>query len=96
MIHGNLILLLSLAVFRYPVHLRRSFLDEADGKFQAMPAHLHVYVPDTDALCAQAVRAGAISVIPPRNAPYGDRAATVKDPCGNTRCQATYFGTGQP
>jgi hypothetical protein len=40
-------------------------LDEVHGKFQPMPANLHVYVPDTDALRAQAVRTGAISVIPP-------------------------------
>jgi PhnB protein len=69
-------------------------LDEAHSEFQPMPAYLHVYVPDTDALYAQAVRAGATGVTPPANAPYGDRAATVKDPFGNTWFLATYLGGG--
>lgn len=67
-------------------------IDEAHGEFQPSPCYLHVYVPDTDALYAQAIRAGAISVTPPQNAPYGDRAATVKDPFGNTWFLATYLG----
>jgi uncharacterized glyoxalase superfamily protein PhnB len=71
-------------------------IDEAHGEFQPMPAYLHVYVPDTDAIYAQAVRAGATGVTPPANAPYGDRAATVKDPFGNTWFLATYLGAGQP
>ncbi|MHB8499320.1 MAG: VOC family protein [Candidatus Acidiferrales bacterium] len=71
-------------------------IDEAHGEFQPMPCYLHVYVPDTDALYAQAIRAGAISVTPPNNAPYGDRAATVKDPFGNTWFLATYLGISQP
>jgi hypothetical protein len=76
------------------MHLRRSPLDEAHGKFQLLPAYLHVYVPDTDALHAQPVRAGASSAIPPEDAPYGERAATVKDPCGNTWFLAAHFRHG--
>jgi PhnB protein len=71
-------------------------LNEAHGEFQPMPAYLHVYVPDTDAIYAQAVRAGATGVTPPANAPYGDRAATVKDPFGNTWFLATYLGPSRP
>src|SRR6266481_3756152 len=37
-------------------------IDEAQGEFQPMPCHLHVYVPDTDAVYAQALRAGASSI----------------------------------
>lgn len=70
-------------------------IDEAHGEFQPTPAYLHVYVPDTDAVYAQAVRAGATSVTPPQNAPYGDRTATVKDPFGNTWFLATCLGAGQ-
>ncbi|MGC1492236.1 MAG: VOC family protein, partial [Candidatus Acidiferrum sp.] len=66
-------------------------IDEAHGAFQPAPAYLHVYVPDTDAFYAQALRAGATSVTPPANAPYGDRTATVKDPFGNTWFLATYL-----
>jgi PhnB protein len=71
-------------------------IDEAHGEFQPTPAYLHVYVADTDAVYAQAVRSGALGVTPPNDAPYGDRAAAVKDPFGNTWFLATYLGTGQP
>jgi hypothetical protein len=76
------------------MHLRRCLLDEAHGKFQPIPALLHGYLPDTDALYAQAVGAGAISAIPPQNAPYGIRAITVKDPCGNQWFPVTHFRHG--
>jgi len=67
-------------------------IDEAHGEFQPMPCHLHVYVPDTDAVYARAMQAGATSIEPPRDAPYGDRAAGVKDVWGNSWFIATYLG----
>jgi len=67
-------------------------IDEAHGEFQPMPCHLHVYVPDTDAAYARAMAAGATSIEEPRNAPYGDRAAGVKDAWGNSWFIATYLG----
>jgi PhnB protein len=67
-------------------------IDEAHGEFQPMPCHLHVYVPDTDAAYAHALEAGATSIEAPRNAPYGDRAAGVKDTFGNSWFIATYLG----
>ena len=67
-------------------------IDEAHGEFQPMPCHLHVYVPDTDAVYARALQAGATSIEPPRDAPYGDRAAGVKDVWGNSWFIATYLG----
>jgi PhnB protein len=67
-------------------------IDEAHGEFQPTPFYLHAYVPDTDALYAQALRAGATSVTAPYDAPYGDRAAAVADPFGNTWYLATYLG----
>ncbi|HXJ06415.1 MAG TPA: VOC family protein [Candidatus Acidoferrum sp.] len=70
-------------------------IDEAQGEVQPTQSNLHAYVPDTDAIYAQALRAGAIGITPPSNAPYGDRAATVKDPYGNTWFLATYLGTGR-
>src|SRR5258708_39545362 len=66
---------------------------EAHGEFQPMACHLHVYVPDTDAVYERALRAGASSIETPRNAPYGDRAAGVKDAWGNSWFIATYLGT---
>src|SRR5437762_2558172 len=67
-------------------------IDEARGENQPMPCHLHIYVPDTDAVYAQALRAGATSIDAPRNAPYGDRAAGVKDAWGNSWFIATHLG----
>ena len=67
-------------------------IDEAHAEFQPMPCHLHVYVPDTDAAYARAMDAGATSIDTPRNAPYGDRAAGVKDAWGNSWFIATYLG----
>jgi PhnB protein len=67
-------------------------IDEAHGEFQPMPCHLHVYVPDTDSAYARALQAGATSIEAPRNAPYGDRAAGVKDAWGNSWFIATYLG----
>ncbi len=70
-------------------------LDEAQGGSQPTQSYLHVYVPDTDAVYAQALAAGATGVTPPNTAPYGDRAAAVKDPFGNTWFLATYLGAGK-
>jgi len=53
-------------------------------------------VPDTDALYARAVAAGAKGVQPPYTAPYGERAATITDPFGNTWFLATYLGAAEP
>lgn len=49
------------------------------------PTHgsIHVYVPDVDACHARGLAAGAASVSPPTDQPYGDRTAGVRDPEGN-------------
>jgi len=65
-------------------------IDEAQGEPQQ--SYLHVYVPDTDGLYAQAVAAGAKGVHAPYTAPYGDRAAGIVDPFGNMWFLATYLG----
>jgi uncharacterized glyoxalase superfamily protein PhnB len=67
-------------------------IDEAHGEFQPKPCHLHIYVPDADAVYAQAMRAGATSVETPQDKPYGDRVAGVKDAWGNSWFIATYLG----
>ena len=67
-------------------------IDEAHGEYQPKPCVLHVYVPDADAMYAQALRAGATSVEPPADKPYGDRSAGVRDQFGNTWYLNTYLG----
>jgi PhnB protein len=67
-------------------------IDEAHGEYQPKPCHLHIYVPDAEAMCTQALQAGAISVQPPTDKPYGDRSAAVRDPFGNTWYLNTFLG----
>jgi uncharacterized glyoxalase superfamily protein PhnB len=64
---------------------------EAHGEWQPSPCHLHLYVPDTDAVYAQALRAGAASLEAPNDKPYGDRSAGVKDAWGNSWFIATHI-----
>jgi uncharacterized glyoxalase superfamily protein PhnB len=59
---------------------------------EAMPAFLYVYVPDVDDTYQRAVQAGAESLEPPEDLPYGDRRAMVKDPWGDLWQMATYLG----
>jgi len=47
------------------------------------PAFLYVYVDDADATYERAIAAGAVSLEDPRDTPYGDRRAMIRDPFGN-------------
>ncbi len=55
-----------------------------------MPACLYVYVDDADRVYRRALAAGAESVEPPADMPYGDRRAMVKDAWGNVWQIATF------
>jgi PhnB protein len=50
-----------------------------------------MYVPDIDTVYQNALRAGAKTTRPPRDEPYGDRAATVEDTFGNLWSIATHI-----
>lgn len=58
----------------------------------AMPTALHYYVPDSDAVYARALEAGATSLYAPVDQFYGDREAGVEDPSGNAWYIATHKG----
>src|SRR5258707_289998 len=60
------------------------------GPRDAMPAFLYLYVVDIDATYQRALQAGAVTLEPPQDLPYGDRRAMVKDPCGNIWQIATH------
>lgn len=66
-------------------------IDEAFRANRQTQCHLHLYVPDTDTVYAQALRAGATSLEAPNDKPYGDRSAGVKDPWGNSWFIATHI-----
>ena len=64
-------------------------MGQAHGQYRPMPTGLHFYVPDVDAAYAQALQAGAVSISPPADQPYGERGAGVRDPEGNSWFLAT-------
>jgi len=56
-----------------------------------MTAALHLYVPDADGVYRRALAAGATSAGEPNDSSYGDRAAAVLDPFGNSCYIATHL-----
>jgi PhnB protein len=56
---------------------------EAHDERSALPAALHMYVPNVDEVYATAVREGIKVLRPLRDEPYGDRAAVLQDAFGN-------------
>ena len=59
---------------------------------EPLAAFLYLYLPDVDGVYARAVAAGAETIEAPRDLPYGDRRATVKDAWGNTWQIASRLG----
>jgi uncharacterized glyoxalase superfamily protein PhnB len=68
-------------------------LVSAAGEREAFSGFLYVYVDDADDAHRRALRAGASSVERPRDTPYGDRRAMVRDPFGNVY-QLAHLGPG--
>ena len=54
----------------------------AEGR-QPFAAFLYVYVEDADATYRAALEQGAVALEAPRDLPYGDRRASVRDRFGN-------------
>ena len=71
-------------------------IGQASPQSQPMPSMLYLYVPDTDAVYAQAVKAGGVSIMEPANQFYGDRNAGVKDHFGNQWWIATHVEDVSP
>ena len=68
-------------------------MGEAHGQWGPMPATIHLYMSDTDAVYRRAMAAGAAkSLAEPADQPYGDRTAGVEDACGNRWYIATHMG----
>jgi uncharacterized glyoxalase superfamily protein PhnB len=59
-------------------------------------AMIHLYLPDTDAVYARAIAAGATSVREPADQFYGDRSAGVRDEFGNQWYIATHIEDVSP
>lgn len=58
-------------------------MGERPNELDPMPCSIHVYIPDVDATYQAALAYGAVSVSEPKDQPYGDRSAGVKDAEGN-------------
>lgn len=66
-------------------------MSEAHDPYPSMAMTIHVYTPDCDALYGRALRAGATSLMPLKDEPYGDRIGGVTDPFGNRWFVATHL-----
>ncbi|HVO75468.1 MAG TPA: VOC family protein [Ignavibacteriaceae bacterium] len=66
-------------------------LGEATGKFPAMPTMLYLYVKNTDETYKNALKAGAVSDMEPKDMFWGDRNAGVRDQFGNYWSIATHI-----
>jgi PhnB protein len=58
-------------------------ISNGDGLRESVSAFLYVYVENVDETYERAVEAGAETLEPPSDLPYGDRRAMVKDLWGN-------------
>lgn len=67
-------------------------LSEAHGQWGPTQGAFHFFVEDCDAVYAEALQAGAISLYPPEDKPYGERSGGVTDPWGNQWFIATPMG----
>lgn len=74
----------------------RVMIGEAQGEFTSMPAMLHLYVEDADAVYRQALQAGAMSLREPEDQFYGDRIGGVRDSFGNQWWMATHIEDVSP
>ena len=58
-------------------------VSESSARFPAMPASYYLYVADADDAMSRAIAAGAESIMPVADMPYGDRQGGVRDAWGN-------------
>lgn len=61
----------------------RLMMSQANDEWPAMPAMLHLYVPDVDTVFRRAIEAGGRAVREPEDQFYGDRSGGLVDPTGN-------------
>ncbi|MGZ8797942.1 MAG: VOC family protein [Thermoanaerobaculia bacterium] len=83
-------------VMHADVRIGDSMVELADytQQYPVVTMGMHLYVDDVDAVYAQAVRAGATTLMGLTDQPYGDREASIADPFGNHWYIATHQATG--
>jgi uncharacterized glyoxalase superfamily protein PhnB len=77
------------------VKIGDSMIELSDGneQYPPRPASIHLYLPDTDSAYQRALAAGATSLHPVEEMPYGERSGGVQDPFGNHWYIATHHGS---
>lgn len=71
-------------------------MGEAAEEWPAMPAMLHLYVEDVDAVFRQAIAAGGRAIREPEDQFYGDRSGGLVDPAGNQWWVTTHIEDVSP
>ena len=66
-------------------------LGNSNEQMPALTSMFYLYVPDVDAVFAQAVSAGGKALMEPQDMFYGDRSGCFKDPSGNIWWLATHI-----
>jgi PhnB protein len=76
-------------VFHAELQIGDSVVELADTPegHAGKPAALHLYLPNADEVYRRAIEAGATSLRPPTDMPYGDREGSVQDPFGKRICK---------
>jgi PhnB protein len=69
---------------------------DASGKYEPNRTAIWLFVADSDAVYARALKAGATSLGEPTDQDYGDREASVEDPFGNHWYIATHREDAEP
>lgn len=64
-------------------------MGEAHGPWQPMPTMFYLYVDDVDRWYRHALANGGASISEPKDQPFGDRLAGVRDPFDNEWYLAT-------
>jgi PhnB protein len=63
----------------------------APEHFGGSPVSVVLYLEDADAIHAQALAAGAVSLRPMADQPFGDRSGTIRDPFGHRWILTTHI-----
>ncbi|HEV2621110.1 MAG TPA: hypothetical protein VGU65_03340 [Frateuria sp.] len=82
------------SVMRAEVRIEDSLvmIGERTGLAASLCGSTHGYVPDADTCYTSGLAAGAESVSPPTDQPYGDRTADLRDAEGNLWWIGTHLG----
>jgi PhnB protein len=65
------------------VRIGEAMVEMAESEERMRPFGFYLHTDDVDAVYSRALAAGAISIVPPADQPFGDRLAIVQDPAGN-------------